>query len=87
MWLNLYGRDAVQHKLKIGLKTPKMHFFTCFLALIKKAFVKLNLYIFYAKTRTIPHVGGKLNFLWHFYQHNGFRLLKAKLKISDDALD
>ena len=26
MWLKLYGRGAVQHKLKKGLKTQKMHF-------------------------------------------------------------
>ena len=26
MWLNLYGCEAVQHKLKNGLKTQKMHF-------------------------------------------------------------
>ena len=26
MWLNLYGSEAVQHKLKKGLKTQKMHF-------------------------------------------------------------
>ena len=25
MWLNLYGREAVRHKLKNGLKTPKMY--------------------------------------------------------------
>ena len=28
-WLNLYGCEAVQHKLKNSLKTPKMHFFAC----------------------------------------------------------
>ena len=26
MWLNLYGREAVRHKLKNGLKTQKIHF-------------------------------------------------------------
>ena len=26
MWLNLFGREAVRHKLKNGLKTQKMHF-------------------------------------------------------------
>ena len=26
MWLNLYGREAVRHMLKNGLKTRKMHF-------------------------------------------------------------
>ena len=26
MWLNLYGREAVRHMLKNGLKTQKMHF-------------------------------------------------------------
>ena len=30
VWLNLYGREAVQHKLKNSLKTPKMHFFPVF---------------------------------------------------------
>jgi hypothetical protein len=30
MWFNLYGREAAQHKLKIGLKTPKMHFLPVF---------------------------------------------------------
>ena len=30
MWLNLYGREAVRHKLKNGLKTPKKHFLTVF---------------------------------------------------------
>ena len=27
MWLHLFGREAVQHKIKNGLKTIKMHFF------------------------------------------------------------
>ena len=27
MWLNLYGCEAVRHKLKNGQKTPKIHFF------------------------------------------------------------
>jgi hypothetical protein len=26
MWLNLYGHEAVRHKLKNSLKTQKMHF-------------------------------------------------------------
>jgi hypothetical protein len=26
MWLNLYGREAIRHKLKKGLKTQKMLF-------------------------------------------------------------
>jgi hypothetical protein len=26
MWLNLYGREAVQHKLKNSQKTQKMYF-------------------------------------------------------------
>jgi hypothetical protein len=26
VWLNLYGHEAVQHKLKISLKTQKIHF-------------------------------------------------------------
>ena len=26
VWLNLYGREAVRHKLKNGLKTQKRHF-------------------------------------------------------------
>ena len=30
MWLNLYGREAVQHNLKNGLKTQKMHFLPVF---------------------------------------------------------
>jgi hypothetical protein len=30
MWLNLYGREAVQHKLKNGLKTQKLHFLPVF---------------------------------------------------------
>ena len=30
MWLNLYGREAVRHRLKIGLKTQKMHFLYVF---------------------------------------------------------
>ena len=30
MWLNPYGHEAVQHKLKNGLKTPKMHFLPFF---------------------------------------------------------
>ena len=30
MWFNLFGHEAVRDKLKNGLKTPKMHFFTCF---------------------------------------------------------
>ena len=29
-WLNLYGREPVQHKLKNGLKTQKVHFLTVF---------------------------------------------------------
>ena len=28
IWLNLYGREAVPHKLKNGLKTPKKHSLT-----------------------------------------------------------
>ena len=28
--LNLHGHEAVRHKLKNGLKTPKMHFLTVF---------------------------------------------------------
>ena len=34
MWLNLYGREAVQHKLTDRLKTQKMHFFACFWAYV-----------------------------------------------------
>ena len=30
MWLNLYGCEAVQHELKNGLKTQKMHFLPVF---------------------------------------------------------
>jgi hypothetical protein len=30
MWLNLYGLEAVRHKLKNGLKTQKMHFLPVF---------------------------------------------------------
>ena len=30
IWLNLYGREDVRHKLKNGLKTPKKHFLTVF---------------------------------------------------------
>ena len=30
MWLNLYGREAVQHNLKNGLKTQKNAFFAFF---------------------------------------------------------
>ena len=30
MWLNLYGRQAVQCRLKRGVKTQKMHFYTFF---------------------------------------------------------
>ena len=30
VWLNLYGREAVRHKLKKGLKSQKMHFLTVF---------------------------------------------------------
>ena len=30
VWLNLYGREAVRHKLKNGLKTQKMHFLPVF---------------------------------------------------------
>jgi hypothetical protein len=26
MWLNIYGREAVRHKLKNSQKTQKMHF-------------------------------------------------------------
>jgi hypothetical protein len=29
-WLNLYGFEAVRHKPKNSLKTPKMLFFACF---------------------------------------------------------
>ena len=30
VWLNLYGREAVRHKLKNGQKTQKMHFWPVF---------------------------------------------------------
>ena len=30
MWLNLCGSEAFRHKLKNGLKTPKMHFLPVF---------------------------------------------------------
>ena len=30
MWLNLYGCEAVGHKVKNGLKTQKMHFLPVF---------------------------------------------------------
>ena len=30
MWLNLYGRQAVRHKLKKVVKTQKMHFYPFF---------------------------------------------------------
>ena len=30
VWLNLYGREDVRHKLKNGLKTQKMHFLPVF---------------------------------------------------------
>ena len=30
MGLNLYGREAAQHKLKNGQKTQKMHFLSVF---------------------------------------------------------
>ena len=30
VWLNLYGRGAVRHKLKNSLKTQKMHFLPVF---------------------------------------------------------
>ena len=30
MWLNLYGPEAVRHKLKKRLKTQKMHFLAIF---------------------------------------------------------
>ena len=30
MWLNLYGREAVRHKLKNGLKQAKIAFFCVF---------------------------------------------------------
>ena len=30
MWLNLYGFEAVRHKLKNSLKTQKMHFLPVF---------------------------------------------------------
>ena len=35
IWLNLCGREAVQHKLKNGLKTQKMHFLP-FLSLCRR---------------------------------------------------
>ena len=30
IWLNLYGHEALRHKLKNGLKTQKMHFLPVF---------------------------------------------------------
>ena len=30
VWLNLYGREAVRHKLKNNLKTQKTHFLPAF---------------------------------------------------------
>ena len=54
MWLNLYGHQAVWHKLKKGVKTQKLHFYPFFWAygqqfqrkmkmLIQKLFVPIAL--------------------------------------------
>ena len=44
MWLNLYGCEAVQHKLKHSLKPPKMHILSVFEFMLDKIFCQKSIY-------------------------------------------
>ena len=42
MWLNLYGHQAVQRKLKKGVKTQKMHFYPFFELNFREKILKIG---------------------------------------------
>ena len=71
VWLNLYGRDAAQHKLK---NRPKMHFL-CFLAifeLMSNGFFKiLMIKMVYSQNSVPPNISAGSVLFKRPYIHAG----------------
>ena len=67
MWLNLYGHEAVRHKLKNGLKTQKMHFCLfknfCFLTSNKNSRSLMSYKNFLFLTLTYHYLGVELRII------------------------